>query len=213
MSTLWIYAAGLEGKTLVGRGLETLELGVGKVSSTLGLARRLVGGAPVDRVLCVGVAGSFPDRHRGARCPNLPVGAVCLVGEDYLLDEGVETPQGFLGLEDLGLGSRGPIRADPKWTASLADQLGVAIVGGATVSTCSGTEELSRRRAAAAPVCIETMEGAALAYVCRELNVPFAQLRSISNWTGDRERSGFDLDTALSALHTAIEATMQGGRW
>lgn len=211
MRTLWIYAAPREGEALQGRGLETLELGVGKVASTLSLTRRLCAGEAFDRVLCVGVAGSYPARHRQVDLPALAVGSVCLVGEEYLIDEGVETPDGFLGLEDLGFGSRGPIRADSTFTDDLARQLGVAVVGGATVSTCSGTDALSRARAAAAPVSVETMEGAGLATVCAGLGLSFAQLRTISNETGDRSRSRFDLDMALAALHTAIQTVMDGG--
>jgi futalosine hydrolase len=58
-----------------------------------------------------------------------------------------------------------------------------------------------RRRSAAD---IETMEGAAVAYVCRQLELPLLHLRAISNWTGDRGRGEWNVTTAVEAMGRAI---------
>lgn len=175
-----------------------LQLGVGKVEATLTLARHVLAQRPTAVVL-FGVAGAHPK--------GPAVGATCLVESDWLADEGVEAPSGFLSLEQLGLGRRGPFVADPTLSGWVESRVGGELprVVGATVSTCSGTDERARAAVTACPDArVETMEGAAVGAVCAALALPWAQLRVISNRTGDRDRAGWDLEGALAVLHPAV---------
>jgi len=198
VTPLFVYAAPREGEPWHGDP-RTLQLGVGKVAATLALARRALAARPTAVVL-FGVAGAYPGGPE--------IGSACLVTEDWLADEGVETPSGFLSLEQLGLGARGPLHADAALTDSLAARLGsgpLSRVVGATVSTCSGTDALAAARSAACPgAVVESMEGAAVGTVCSALGIAWAQLRVISNRTGDRERGGWDLPGALARLHELV---------
>ncbi len=197
-SPLYCYAAPREGEPWAGDP-RTLALGVGKVAATLALARRVLAQRPAAVVL-FGVAGAYPGGPE--------VGRECWVTEDWLADEGVQTPTGFLTLEAIGLGVRGPLVTD----AALADELDARLGGdplprvvGATVSTCSGTDALAAVRQAACPGArVESMEGAAVGAVCAALGIPWAHLRVVSNRTGDRDRGGWDLPTALARLHALV---------
>ena len=51
---------------------------------------------------------------------------------------------------------------------------------------------------------IETMEGAALHYVCLHQNIPFIQLRAISNYVGERDKTKWKIDLAISNLHNEL---------
>lgn len=51
--------------------------------------------------------------------------------------------------------------------------------------------------------CIEQMEGAAVAAVCRAFGVEYYHLRSISNYVDD-PRSEWDVEGAVKSLHKAI---------
>lgn len=197
MRPLYVYAAPKEGEPWAGDP-RTLQLGVGKVAATLALARRVLEPRPAAVVL-FGVAGAYAG--------GPAIGQACLVTEDWLADEGVEAPGGFLSLEQLGLGTRGPFAADAALTDELDARLGGALprVVGATVSTCSGTDALAAARRRACPgVAVESMEGAAVGAVCTALGIPWAQLRVVSNRTGDRDRGGWDLPGALARLHEAV---------
>jgi futalosine hydrolase len=44
---------------------------------------------------------------------------------------------------------------------------------------------------------IESMEGAALHYVCIQHNVPFVQIRGISNYVGERNKSKWKIKEAI----------------
>jgi futalosine hydrolase len=194
---LYVYAAPREGEPWAGDP-RTLALGVGKVAATLALTRRVLDVRP-EAVVLFGVAGAYPGGPE--------IGRACWVTEDWLADEGVQTPSGFLSLEQLGLGARGPFATDAALTDELDARLdgGLPRVVGATVSTCSGTDALAAARSAACPAAaVESMEGAAVGSVCVALGIPWAQLRVVSNRTGDRDRGGWDLHAALARLHEAV---------
>ena len=159
-------------------------------------------------LLLVGVCGAYP---AATGEPGLAVGDLCLVGEDRLADEGVALPGGgFRGMAAMGLGDEGPFAADPARTRALATQLGVPVVAGATVSTCSGRDDLARAIAERSGAQVETMEGAAVLQVCRHLGVPAVQLRCVSNRTGDRAAAGWDLQGAVDRLGAAVRRLAGG---
>jgi futalosine hydrolase len=49
------------------------------------------------------------------------------------------------------------------------------------------------------------MEGAAVFYACLYAGVPFAQVRSISNWVEPRNRANWKLDEAISNLNNILQ--------
>jgi futalosine hydrolase len=202
MRTLWVYAAPAEGRVL-GAGAPALELGVGKAAAASTLTQALVQ-ENVTLVVAIGVCGA----HRGAQ---LGIGSTCVVAQDTFVDEGVEHPGGFLDLAALGLGDAGPIPADPAGVRAAADVLDAAVVAGGTVSTCSGTDALARARASRCSAVIETMEGAAIALACRRMGVPWVGVRTVSNFTGDRDRAQWDLPRALEQLGAACARLRDAG--
>ncbi len=189
--------------------LEPQVIGVGKVASVVGLSHHLRPRRPA-LVILFGICGVYPSAHGGVG-PSLEVGDVCLVGSDRLADEGVEHERGFTDIGRMGFGATGPFAADPELTAAAAAALEVPIVAGATVSTCSGTDSRSRALARRSHARVETMEGAAVAYLCHALDVPMIQLRAVSNRTGDRERGGWSLEPAVEAVQRALVELLASG--
>ncbi|HEV8505478.1 MAG TPA: futalosine hydrolase, partial [Chitinophagaceae bacterium] len=51
---------------------------------------------------------------------------------------------------------------------------------------------------------IESMEGAALHYTCLMEKVPFIQLRSISNYIAERNKTKWDMKRSISNLNKAL---------
>ena len=203
---LLVHAAPIEGHGL--EDLGAVSLGVGKVASAVHCAELLRRGDRVRAVLLFGVAGAYPARHRGA-APLAGIGDLVVVGSDRLGDEGVETPDGFLDLGAMKLGDCGPFPADPRLARAAADRLQAPCVAGVTVSTCSGTEETSARLAGRTGSDVESMEGAAVAYVCRQFERPLLHVRAISNWTGDRDRGEWNLGAAVAVVQRAVRRLLQ----
>ena len=48
------------------------------------------------------------------------------------------------------------------------------------------------------------MEGAALHYVCREMNIPFLQIRAASNYIGERDKEKWQMKEAIGCLNETI---------
>ena len=205
---LWVHAAPLEGEAVAWGPRVHACIGVGKTAAAIGLGRALAKG-DVTSVVAIGVAGAH--RSVPGDMAALAVGDRCLVATDVLADEGVRHPHGFTDLAGLGLGSIGPWSADAALVALANAVLQTRIVPAATVSTCSGTDALALESSARTGAAIETMEGAAIAAVCAAYDVPWIQLRVVSNMTGDRDRAGWDLARALDELGRAIGELFAAG--
>ncbi|MDX2131969.1 MAG: futalosine hydrolase [Planctomycetota bacterium] len=171
--------------------------GVGKANAA-GCVGRVFDGARHGAVLSVGVAGSLPS-------PGAPgLRGVILATASVFADEGLVHPGGFDDLARMGLAPEGvtfPVSEElGRRMGALAD-IRAPI---ACVSACSGTDgaaaEVARRTGALA----EAMEGAACALAAARLGARFAEVRVISNTTGDRARQAWDLEGALGRLEAVI---------
>ncbi|MFK7740272.1 MAG: futalosine hydrolase [Planctomycetota bacterium] len=204
---LLVHAAPIEGHGLEDLGVEVL--GVGKVAAAVHLQRLLVERPSVRAVLLFGIAGAFPTRHRpdGDAAPA-GIGDLVVVANDRLGDEGVATPDGFLDLGSMKLGDVGPFACDPRLQDAAVERLGAARVHGVTVSTCSGIDAASCALQARTGADVESMEGAAVAYLCRQQELPLLQLRAISNWTGDRDRGEWSLGAAVDVVQRAVRTLL-----
>ena len=51
---------------------------------------------------------------------------------------------------------------------------------------------------------VESMEGAAFFYACLQQQIPFLEVRSISNYVEKRDRSKWDISGAVNALNFTL---------
>jgi futalosine hydrolase len=132
----------------------------------------------------------------GARSVNADLGA-----EDPATDDG------FLAVDRLGFGSN-TLPADPDLLAVLRAVLPDAVVGDIlTLSTVTGSAATAARLVARHPAAIaETMEGYGVASAAAGAAVPFAELRTVSNPVGPRDRAAWRIGDALTALTAAAAA-------
>jgi futalosine hydrolase len=172
-------------------------VGVGPALAAATTARLLVRaeyeGHPYDAVICAGIAGGFAGR--------VEVGGLAVATESIAADLGADSPEGFLGLDQLGFGTA-------HRPAALGDQLRRALPESAagpilTVSTVTGTAAGTALLAERYPDAVaEAMEGFGVACAAGEL--PFGEIRAISNVIGPRDRAAWRIAPALAALETAF---------
>jgi futalosine hydrolase len=55
---------------------------------------------------------------------------------------------------------------------------------------------------------VESMEGAAVHYVALQESIPFLQMRSLSNFVGERDKSKWVMDIAIANLNIELERTL-----
>ena len=120
-------------------------------------------------------------------------------------DLGAESGDGFLPVEELGFG-RSVVPADAELLQRLSAALPAAIGGDVlTLSTVTGTAATAAALADRYPEAVaEAMEGFGVAVAAGGL--PFAEVRTISNPVGPRDRAAWRLREALDALSTASAA-------
>ena len=53
------------------------------------------------------------------------------------------------------------------------------------------------------------MEGAALHYVCLMENIPFLQLRAVSNFVGERNKANWEIGEAIHHLNEKLKSIIQ----
>jgi futalosine hydrolase len=182
--------------------------GMGKVNAAHALTV-LLERTQVSAVVNFGVAGAYV----GA---GLAPGQLVLATSEVYGDEGAAAPGGWISTEEIGipLVDRGGVNRFnhfplEEWLVSAAadrlesHEMPVARGPFVTVSCCSGTAERGgelRRRFAA--VC-ETMEGAACAHICSLYDVPFLEVRGVSNLVEDRDLSRWKLQAAAASAARA----------
>lgn len=178
--------------------VEVLITGVGLLACSYSLMKYISRKRP-DFILQAGVAGTFNFA--------LPLTKVVLVESEAVGDLGVEEKSGFHSLFDLGLldAQEGPWK-NGKLHNDLSHfkALGLTVVDGVSVNEISTRPEtIERFRAMGASV--ESMEGAALHYIALREGIRFLQMRSLSNFAGERDKSKWMMRPAIESLNTELE--------
>jgi futalosine hydrolase len=171
-------------------------VGVGPVAAAAGTAA-LLAASRYDVVICAGIAGGL----NGAA-----VGQVVVADEIVFAGLGVEGPDGFQPLSMLGFGrERYPVDAD--LACDLAHRSGGQLGTVLTVATVTGTAETAATLVRRHPDArAEAMEGAGVAAAAAAFGARYAEVRSISNLVGPRDRASWQVESALSALGRAVAA-------
>ncbi|MBB4637917.1 futalosine hydrolase [Longimicrobium terrae] len=164
----------------------------------------------VSGLVGFGIGGAYPGS-------GLSLGDVALATHAVYGDEGVQTPDGWIGTDAIGIplwrGEAGPVFNDFALDQGLVDRARAALAWSGcevrtgpfvTVSACSGTDELGRERAERFGALCEGMEGAALAHVCAIYGVPFLEVRAVSNHVEDRDMSRWRIAPAVEAAQDAV---------
>lgn len=169
--------------------VDVLVTGVGMIATAAHAARALARGR-YDLALNLGLCGSF-DRV-------LPPGTVVHVVSDRAAEMGAEDGEVFIAIDELGLPSD-PVVVNERPPANAVLQR-LTAVSGITVNTVHGNAASIERVVARCHPQVESMEGAAFMYACRIADVPYAQIRAVSNVVERRNRAAWKTQEALANL-------------
>ncbi|MEO7312507.1 MAG: futalosine hydrolase [Chitinophagaceae bacterium] len=151
-----------------------------------------------DLVIQAGVAGSFDDR--------VARGGVVIVKHDCFADLGAIEQNQFQTIQQMGFSN------EPEWFVNnnhLLNKLPYKQIKAITVSTVTDDAATITRQQQRWDADIETMEGAALHYVCQHQQTSYLQLRSISNAVGIRDKAQWDIKAAIENLNAALGAIIK----
>ena len=179
--------------------VDVLVTGVGMTATAFHLGRSL--SKEYDLAINAGVAGSF-DR-------SIDLGTVVNVVSDAFADLGAEDGERFLSLKEMGLGQT----PSPKFQAQSPKlkgkgqnfMRGLRKVKGITVNTVHGNPSSIKKVVRKFAPDVESMEGAAFFFACGEFEIPYVQIRAISNYVERRNRKNWKLELAIRNLNVCLE--------
>lgn len=188
-----------EATALAERGLyiDFLIGGVGMVHTSIRLMEYLHN-TEVDVAIQMGVAGSFREKF--------PPLSIVQVASEAFGDMGAEDRDGYLDLFEMNLWEPNEPPFENKLLFApelfpLPHFTALPEAHGITVNTVSGKKEtiVLRRKKYAADV--ESMEGAAFHFICSKYQLPFRQIRCISNYVTPRDTSTWKLKESIRQLN------------
>ncbi len=180
------------------RELILLTTGVGPVNAALALGR-LLGAKDVAGVVNLGIAGSF-DLGKAGLLDAVAATAEIWPEFGVRFDHGVEPQE--LGLPQWkGPGGvvRDRLELDPEHAAAaMGLALGQELLRGTAVTVAGVTADAAlTERLRSGGALTESMEGFALALGCVQADVPFLEVRIVSNPVGSRKPDAWDLQGAV----------------
>jgi futalosine hydrolase len=180
---------------------ELLISGIGQLKTSFAIQKQIHKQLP-DLVIQAGIGGANSKDE---------IGKVYVIGSEQISDLGLMEKSGFTNIFEMGLSRKdefpftdgklmNPYRSLLKWT-------GLPILDGNTVNEIKSADFPGFQRNAV-PV-VESMEGAALHYVCLMEKIPFLQVRAVSNMIGDRDKSQWKIKEALERLNETLISMIQ----
>lgn len=173
--------------------------GVGLLSTAVSLTKLFVKEKP-DLIIQAGIAGAFDQ--------SISLEKLITVKEEFLGDLGVQEGNEWKDLFDLQLedANRFPFKnktlANP-WLSKF-NLLQLPELNGVSVNEITTNQARREKLIEKYDVQAESMEGAALHYVCLEWNTAFIQIKAISNYVGERDKNNWKMKTAIQNLNEGL---------
>lgn len=169
------------------------DAGVGILQSTFSIQKMMWAEKP-DFIIQVGIAGTFD--------LNCILGDVVLVEEEFLGSCGVEENGEWLDIFNLNLlqpnyapfqktGLKNPF-------TEKYNLLQLPAIKAITIDEISTNKERIDKLKNKYECKIESMEGAALHYCGLQYQIPFLQIRGVSNYVGERNKQNWKIDEAIN---------------
>lgn len=179
--------------------LNVLVTGVGMVNTVYKLTQHLENKS-VDVIIMVGIAGSFTK--------DLELGSVVAVKNDYFGDLGVMEGKQWVDSFDLKLIGKNEFPYKNKGLKNTnrehLKRSKLPLVNAVTVNQISTNKTFIQNMVTNFDAQIETMEGAGLHFVALQQEIPFIQIRGISNYVGVRNKSQWKFKEAIQNSNNVL---------
>ncbi|HPG10651.1 MAG TPA: futalosine hydrolase [Chitinophagaceae bacterium] len=185
--------------------IDVLITGVGLTASTYHLTRQFSIRRP-DLVIQAGVAGCFDKK--------IPLGSVLAITKDTIADESVVEMEKLKTLFDLKIVPQNSAPYTRGWldnpNKELIKRSKLKRAKGISVNQITTNKKIIKFYTDHFDPVAESMEGAALHYVCLMEKIPFLQIRSISNYIGERNKAKWDIKNSISNLNKELIRLLEG---
>lgn len=179
--------------------IDILITGIGLTASTFHLTKQFAL-KKYDLVIQPGVAGCFDG--------NTDLGEVVAVKQDAIADQSVVELEKLKTLFDLNLVPQDHYPYKKGWLINPDNETlkktKLKIVKAISVNQISTSKQMIKFYRDVFDPVTESMEGAALHYVCLMEKTPFLQLRSVSNYIGERNKKKWNMMDSIVNLNEVL---------
>jgi len=190
-------------KQLANNAVDILIGGIGIAFTVYSLSKAL-NKKNYDLVINTGIAGSLTDK--------LKIGDVVQVVSEEFADLGIRSEHGFSTLFEMGFIDENefPFTESKLINPDIENSLfrNFKNVKGITVNTVNGNKKEIEKLKEKFDTDIESMEGAAVFYVCLMERIPFAEIRAISNRVEERNKEKWDIPLAINNLTEELKGLL-----
>lgn len=179
--------------------IDILITGIGLTATTYHLTRYLSMKKP-GLVIQAGVGGCFDKK--------IQLGSVLAISQETIADESVIELKSLKSLFDLKLVPQNQFPYKKGWLVNphkdYLKKTKLKIVRGISVNEITTAKQKVEFYKNAFSPTVESMEGAALHYTCLMENVPFVQIRSVSNYIAERNKQKWNMQDSIINLNNEL---------
>lgn len=178
--------------------IDVLITGVGVPSVLYHLQKRMQQ-IDYDLIIQAGIAGAFR--------PDMELGQTVLVKQDCFADLGIEEKENYTPIFETAFADKNEPPFVNGWLVNKTHYLNktaLSLVKAITVNKVSDSALQKQQFIKQFNPDLETMEGAGLHYICLQENVPFIQIRSVSNYIGERDKTKWKIKEAIENLNKEL---------
>jgi len=147
-----------------------------------------------DLIINIGIAGAFSKK--------LKLGELVFVEEEFFGDLGFEDKENFIPITESQIIKKQTISFKNTYHSQFLEKL--MSVKSISVNSCSGNSNTIKNRVSIFEPDIENMEGVGVFMVCSEKQIPFLEIRAISNYIEERNTKNWDIPLAINNLQKFI---------
>lgn len=181
------------------QGIDIIITGIGLTAATYTLAKQVSLKKP-GLIIQAGIAGCFDK--------NISLGSVVVIRQDTIADQGVIENKQLKTMFDLGLIKFNQPPFNKGWLINphkeLVKKTKLKPVNAVSVNHITTSNQMAILYQEKFQPVIESMEGAALHYIALLEKIPFLQIRSISNYIGERDKKKWKVKEAIINLNKEI---------
>jgi len=180
------------------KNIDILVTGVVLIAATYHITKAVYQKRP-QLILQAGIAGALDN--------NLKLGSVVIIESETIGDLGVMEQGSFRSLFDMEFVQEN----DRPWTnarllnaSGILDEILLPKVKGVSINEITTLPSRIEQYKDTLGASVESMEGAALHYMGLMENIPFLQVRSLSNFVGERDKSKWQIKEAIENLNKEL---------
>ena len=178
--------------------VKTCITGIGTAATTYNLLLFIQKEKP-DFLIQAGIAGCFDTK--------VPLSSFFVIEKDCFADLGVMENNKWVDMFDLGLIGKDSKPYQNTW---LINKTQTSIfkkeqrVTGITVNEITTSASKNNSWLHKYEATLESLEGAAFHYVCLMQGIPFLQVRTVSNYVGERDKNNWETEKAILHLNKKL---------